>query len=299
MKRILVPTDFSPNALSGLRVAVDIASRSKGTIILYHVYIPVEGPFIDNKTKRKEYNIETEKIILKRLQRVKKKVLKDVNNVPISTIIGRSPLINNILGFAEHNHIDLIVMGTKGTSGIKKLLVGSVASKIVQRTDIPVLLIPEKFERTELDQIVFASDYQLSDQQAISFTLGFGKLYNGNVTIAHLLSADIPEKKKEKEKNDFDSYARYMQRKFNRNNIKFQLLEVAPGNEKMETLEKEIPYNMLVMVRRKRSFFQKIFSESFTKSMACIAKKPLLIIPQVEIIGEKQLEEEYNKQLDK
>lgn len=299
MKRILVPTDFSPNALSALRIAVDIALRAKGTIILYHVYIPVEGPFIDDKIKRKGYNIEKEKIILKRLQRVTKKVMKDVNSsVTISTIIGRSPLINNILGFAEHNHIDLIVMGTKGASGIKKVLVGSVAAKIVQRTDVPVLLIPDKYEQTELGNIVFASDYQPSDQQAISFTLRFGKLFNGNVTIAHLLSAEMPEKEKEKEKNDFDAYAHYMQRKFNRSNVKFQLLEVAPGNEKMETLEKEIPYNMLVMVRRKRSIFQKIFSGSFTKNMACIAKKPLLIIPQGETLEDKPTEKKQKEQLN-
>ncbi|MEO9147137.1 MAG: universal stress protein [Ginsengibacter sp.] len=294
MKRILVPTDFSPNAQSALRMAVDIASRSKGTIILFHVYIPIESPFVDTKIKRNQHNTETETIIMKQLQRLKKKVLKEVSNVNISTIVGRSPLINNILGFAEHNDIDLIVMGTKGTSGIRKVLVGSVAAKIVQKADIPVLLIPEEYEQTELDLIVFASDLHLSDQQALSRTLTFSKLYNVTVTVVHLLDPDISEKKSLKEKNDFDSYAYYMQREFNRDNLKFQLLETSPGLDKIETLYKEIPYNILVMVRRKKSFFQKIFSGSLTQTTACMAKRPLLIIPAIGKPIEKETKEKDN-----
>lgn len=57
MKRLLVPTDFSPNAECALRVAVDIAYRDEATIILYHIYMPIESPFIDDKVKRKEHNV--------------------------------------------------------------------------------------------------------------------------------------------------------------------------------------------------------------------------------------------------
>ena len=282
MKRILVPTDFSPNALSALRIAVDIALRNKGTIILYHVYTPAKRTVIHDKIEREQDNMQAETIILKRLQRLKKRVLKDVNNVAISTIIGRTPLLNNILGFAEHNHIDMIVMGTKGAGGIKKVFIGSVAAKIAQSADVPVLLIPEKFRRAELNSIVFASDFHVSDQNAISFSLAFARLYNSMLTIVHVLSGNTSEKKRQKEKNDFETYAYYLQRKLNKNNLKFQLLATPSGSDKIKTLYKEIPYNMLVMVRRTKSFFQKIFSVSFTQSMAYIANKPLLIIPAQE-----------------
>ena len=282
MKRILVPTDFSPNALNALYVAVDIASRTNGTIILYHIYIPIESTFVDTKIKRREHNIEQETIIMKRLQRLKKKVLKDVSNISISTIIGHAPLINNTLGFAEQNNIDLIIMGTKGCSGIQKVIVGSVAAKIVQKAEIPVLLIPEKYERTELNNIVFASDYQLSDKEALLSTLEISKLYNGKVSVVHIANPNLSEKKRLEEKNDFDSYAFHMQREFSNNKLEFQLLETPSGEDKIERLYKEIPYKMLVMVKRKRSFFKKIFSESFTQTMAYMAKRPLLIIPPSE-----------------
>lgn len=279
MKRILVPTDFSPNAEFALRVAVDIALKANGIIILYHVHGPLESPFIDNAIKRKKYNINTEIILHKRLQRLKKRVLKDNNQVLISTVIGHFPLINTILGFAERNHIDLIVMGTKGASGIKRILIGSVASKITQRTDIPVLLIPERVEQRELNHIVFATDFHPSDQQALSLTLAFAEIYGSTVTVVHLITPDASEKRSREQKDDFDSYVNFMQQKFNNGDLRFKLLETAAEQEKIETLYKGMPYDLLVMVREKKSFFQKVWSGSYTQSMSYIAERPLLIMP--------------------
>lgn len=286
MKRILVPTDFSPNALSALRVAVDIASRVRGTLILYHAYTPLERTPIDYKIERKERNKEMEAIILKRLQRLKKKVVVADSQVTISIIVGRSPLVSNILGFAERNHIDLIVMGTKGASGIKKVLVGSVAAKVVGKSKAPVLLIPENSESDQFEQIVFASDYHPSDQQALSFTLEFAKLYHTSVLIVHLISADISGKKMQKEENDFEGYAYYMQRKFVGYNPKFQLLEIKAGKSQTEALCSEMDYNLLVMVRGQKSYLEKIFTGSWTQSSALIAERPLLIMPSVENLAE-------------
>ena len=173
MKRLLVPTDFSPNAECALRVAVDIAARDGATIILYHIYMPVESTFIDDKERRNAHNIEQETIALKRLQRLRKKVLKNNQDVNISCLLGRTPLVNNILGFAEHNHIDMIVMGTRGATGIKKILVGSVAATIAKKTDIPLLLVPEEFSPKTLSKIVFATDFHPYDEEALSFTVSF------------------------------------------------------------------------------------------------------------------------------
>lgn len=132
MKRILVPTDFSPTAQKAFRFALDLAQRANGTIIMYHNYIPVESTFVGTEKTRKQYNTQSEVNIVKRLQRLSKKVTADTAGVAVSTIVGRSPLIDNILGFAEHNHIDLIIMGTQGASGLKKTIIGSVGHGLLK-----------------------------------------------------------------------------------------------------------------------------------------------------------------------
>ena len=282
MKRILVPTDFSTTAEKAFRFALDLATRAKSTIILYHTYIPAESTFIGSEKTRKQYNTQSEANIVKRLQRLKKKVTGDSTDVAVSTIVGRSPLINNILGFAEHNHIDLIVMGTQGSSGLKKTIIGSVAARVIEKSDLAVLLIPAKYELEEPGQFVFATNYGASDKQALTLVDALAKLYNAEITVLHFLSIYETESEKEKERNDFDNYACSLQRVFNESKMKFQMLERSSVIETMETLEKKFPYDIMAMVRRKKTFLEKFFIKSFTKNMAYITAKPLLILPEKE-----------------
>ena len=277
MKRILVPTDFSPTAEKAFRFALDIATKAKGTVILYHVYTPVESPFIDTGQKSKQYNTQTETNLVKRLQRLKKKVTADTADVPVSTVLGRTPIIDNILGFAADNQIDLIVMGTQGGNGLKKAIVGSVAASIVEKTDIPVLLVPEKFEWTEPERVVFITNYLQTDRQALSVVLALAKLYGAAVTVVHLVDVFAKE---EKEKIDFDTYAYALHRELNEFNLKFKLLKTASVTETMENLYKETSYDMLAMVRRKKSFLEKFFIKSFTQNMAYVTNHPLLVVPE-------------------
>lgn len=282
MKRILVPTDFSPTAEKAFRFALDMASKANGTVILYHIYNPLESKIIDTDSKRRMYNADIEANALKRLQRLRKKVLGDSLDVQVSTIVGRSPLIDNILGFAENNHIDLIVMGTQGASGLKKTIIGSVAARIVEKSDLPVLLIPAKYEIKDLNQFVFATNYRAADKLALTLVNAMAKLFEAEVTVVHFSNAYHSELDKIKVKDEFDSYVYTLQKVFNESKIKFHLLETTSVVETMETLDSNIPYDVMAMVRRNKTFLEKFFIKSFTQNMVYLTKKPLLIIPDPE-----------------
>lgn len=280
MKRILVPTDFSPTAEKAFRFALDLAERVKGTIILYHSYIPVESTFIGTEKSRKQYNKEREADIVKRLQLLTKRVSGDTVGVAVSTIVDRSPFIDSIFGFAKLNHIDLIVMGTQGVSGLKKTVIGSVAARVVEKSDLPVLLVPEKYELGKPKQFVFASNYQPTDRQALTLLDTMAKLYDADITVLHFLNAYNTETVKENERNEFNNYAFSLQREFNESKISFHLMETASVTETIERLDKKFPYDIMTMVRRKKSFLEKFFIKSFTKNMACLTTRPLLIVPE-------------------
>ncbi len=280
MKRIFVPTDFSPTSERAFRFAVDIASKAKGTVILYHVFTPVGGTFIGTEEKRKQYNAETETNLAKRLQRFKKKVVSNDSNVVVSTVVGHSPIIDNILDFAGHNKVDLIVMGTQGASGLKKVIIGAVAARIIEKSDVPVLLVPEKFEWKEPEQFVLATNFQQADRKALTLTVGLAKIYNASVTIVHLLDPYLQFS--DKQQADFGEYAFVLQRTFSDCNLKFKELKTTTIAGTMEKLHDEIPYDVLVMIKRKKTFLEKFFTESFTKKMAYVTTQPLLVVPQEE-----------------
>ncbi len=279
MKRILSPTDFSPAAENAFAFAVDIASRSGGTVILYHAYTPVESPYVETPENRARFNAQTETELVKKLERLKKKIAGKTG-VPVSTILGRTPLIDNILGFAEQQYADMIVMGTQGAGGLKKLVLGSVASRITRKSDIPVLLVPEKYQWKEPSQIVFATDYRETEKKALRFVRDLAKLYDAETTLVHLHETYALQELTEKSR--LESYAAALEKELQDPRLKFRLIGAYSVADTIETLDKEIPYDLMVLVRRTKGAAESFLNKSFTRHMAFACKKPLLVIPEQE-----------------
>ncbi|MBC6491409.1 universal stress protein [Flavihumibacter stibioxidans] len=280
MKRIVVPTDFSPTAERAFQYALDIAAKSGAAVILYHVYEPVESEFIDNVTKRRLYNEQMESDLMKQLQRLTHKFVPADFSVPVSTILGRAPVVDNILGFAEHNQIDLVVMGTQGAGGLKRALVGTIASRIIKQADCPVLLIPEKFDWKLPAQIVYATDCMAPDRTAFNLVLSLAKLYEAKITVVHMIHGDAGETNLDQESGFFEKYAHALQQDYSDFTISFELVKTVSMVDAMERLHQELPYDMVVMVRREKHFLQRFFVESFTKNMLYTTSQPLLVIPE-------------------
>lgn len=285
MKRILVPTDFSPTSERAFRFAVDIASRVNSTVILYHIFTPLETTFAGTVKTREIYNTQSETNLLKRLQRLKRKVLTSIPGVPVSTVVGYSPIVDNILGFAEHNKADLIVMGTQGVSGLKKAIIGSTAVRIIEKSELPVLLVPENFKWKEPAHIVFAADTQFTGFKALELTLALAKLYTATVTVVHLTDPFLTWDDRLKQTSESDAYIKTLQSTFNDSNLRFKFLKAPSILQTLENLDTQIPYDMMVMIRGKKSTLERIFMDSFTKNMAYATTHPLLVVPE-EIKGE-------------
>lgn len=279
MKRILVPVDFSPTSKKAFRYAVDIAARAGGTVILCHFFKPLKSSDSGAPHYAREYNQRIETNNLKRLQRLKKKVLADTSeSVTISTLVGRFPVVKNILEFAESNHVDLIVMGTQGATGLKKITVGSIAAKVMEQSEIPVLLVPEKFTWKKPEKIVFTTTISKSDNNVFPILLNLANLYDTKITVVNL--RDPHQLYGFKEKEEFEMYAYSVQRTFDHVNIQFRQLETFSVEKTMETLYKEVPYDVLVMERRKLDRLSRFLQRSFTKKMAHITNLPLMIVPE-------------------
>jgi|SRR5690242_17893279 nucleotide-binding universal stress UspA family protein len=277
--RILVPTDFSSTAERAFRLAAEIASKSKGSIIFLHINEKEEIPYFQTREERQEYKQQLEYKQLKRLQRLKRKVVKPFMNVFVSTIVINPPVVNKILQVAKENHIDLIVLGTQGASGLKKTIVGSRASRVLEKSIIPVLVVPEKYDFKDPKEIVFATNYHRKDKPALAFSISLSKLFNAQVTVLHIQHLDLAERENA---HLFSNYAYFLQRTFNDANLKFKQIKSKNIQQTLEQIDEDFPVDILVMVRREKKFVEKIFLKSFTKNMACITTIPLLVLPQSE-----------------
>lgn len=140
INNILVPYDFTDFADLSLDKAMEIAKKFDSKLTL----LTVIGSDIDTSgmswSRAQEVNDEMEVKAKEDLNKIKK--IHYADNVAISIDVVHNPsAVNGILLFAEQNNMDLIVMGSHGRSGFKKLVLGSVASEVVAKSNCPVLIV--------------------------------------------------------------------------------------------------------------------------------------------------------------
>ncbi len=280
MKNILVPTDFSATAEKALVFALNFASRRGGKITLYHNYLPLENTFIDTDQSRKKYNDDNTSKCQAKLQELKDKYASTYPHTQVDLALERTPLIDHLLKFIQHHGINLVIMGTQGATGLKKVIVGSVASAMLEKSPVPVLLVPENYKDEEISKILFATSASNLEESALGLTLEFAKAFQAEVNFVHVFLYGPNKVLDEKEVKLYDEYSVKLRQKFSDFPLNFSSVESYYTEEAMEHLHDKIPYDLLVMVKRKKNFLQKLLVKSFTRDMAHVSSFPLLVIPE-------------------
>jgi len=188
MKKILVPCDFSSQSVSAFRVALDIARMSKAEVHLVNV---VELPVMHDTVLMPVLSFEED--LLKELkekgdnqfEKLKKKYAEDIINKVQGTVVYGSPSIM-ILRFIEEEGIDLVVMGTKGVSGVREALIGSNTEKIVRRSPVPVLTVKKYVKVSEIKDIVFPSTLQVDHEDLVARVKDLQKFFDATLHIVFI-----------------------------------------------------------------------------------------------------------------
>ena len=144
-KRILIPLDGSPLAEQALPHAIALAEHFHSELVLLRVLIPL--PSIVTTTEAALQRASEEAAIFAReyLDRVAAGV-QELGITVQMVIIGGSPHYQ-IIQYAETNQVDLIVMSTRGQSGLSRWLMGTVSDRVVRGANVPVLMV--RSQKTE------------------------------------------------------------------------------------------------------------------------------------------------------
>lgn len=166
MKKILVPCDFSNQAVSAFRVALEVATKSKGEVHLLHVvelplmHDTLMGPvltFEENLLQELEEKAQKEFAKLEKKYNAGQKVICKVTYGATAVMI---------LNYINENGIDSVVMGSKGAAGMQEVLVGSNAEKIVRQAEVPVVVVKKYIKADAIKNIVFPNTLE-DDQEAL------------------------------------------------------------------------------------------------------------------------------------
>jgi nucleotide-binding universal stress UspA family protein len=140
-KNILVPFDLSVQSTRSFKIALDLAKNYNSKITLLTC---LEG----DAWHHKYYDARADSELIKKQKKVTKEHLEkleslaDKNNISVkSQILTSKSVVNDIVTFAKSRKYDLIVIGSHGRTGFDKLLLGSVANGVSQKSTCPVLIV--------------------------------------------------------------------------------------------------------------------------------------------------------------
>jgi nucleotide-binding universal stress UspA family protein len=146
MKTIIAPVDFSEVSLNALSFAAELAKRAAACLIIVNV---LQG--------------ESEADAAGKLKSILMDLKKKFDGLNCESIVAEGNFVNALKNIIDENMPDLVVMGTKGASGLKKILIGSNTMNLLAGTKTPMLVIPEdaRFEKFVLNgknRIILATD---------------------------------------------------------------------------------------------------------------------------------------------
>ena len=136
-EKILVPLDGSESSLHALEKAVEIAKKFEGKITLINVYNV--SSFKVTPSQVFNYVIEIRKAGESILEEAKKIVKAE--GIEVITIVEEGHIVEKIVNKAKEENFDLIVLGARGISKIKEILLGSVSQGVISHSPCPVLVV--------------------------------------------------------------------------------------------------------------------------------------------------------------
>ncbi len=192
MKKILVPTDFSEFALNAAKLAAHIAKKFDARIYFLHVVsMPQYATGI--MPGQSGQDIAEGLFILKKVKMDFQELLSQdfLKGVNVATAIQYDGVYESIVSQAKKHEIDLIVMGTHGSSGyVNDFFIGSNTDKIVRLSETPVLTTREEVLNPKFDKIVFASDFGNGVGQSFRRIAEIADMFESTVELVRIITRD-------------------------------------------------------------------------------------------------------------
>ncbi|MFN4122372.1 MAG: universal stress protein [Flavobacteriales bacterium] len=285
MNCILVPTDFSETANKAVRFAIQLAKKQNSKLVFVHQISILEvttntaftGIYVPVPERQMEAAADELKKNVRKIFTSMKLKMSDFNTECILlTGVGTVELV---LEAAKKNKADLIVMGTHGASGFKKLIIGSNAAKVVEQSKIPVITIPSSFStRKSIKKIGYATDHSQIEKD-LKQLIPIANALDASIEIFYI-GPNFPESAKARNFKPAEDLKKIGDKLgFN----KLSYVEIATRFENdffagVDTYQRKHKPDMLYMVTKPRTFLDKLLDPSKSKEVAYHTSIPLISV---------------------
>jgi nucleotide-binding universal stress UspA family protein len=263
--RVLLPTDFSENAALATQFALDIARRTNGYILALHAY---DVPHYE-RSMTTSLLIEMKKSAEQNMAEFEEKYLANSGIEYDSHVMIGNP-IRLCREMTQKHELEMVVMGTKGASGLEELLIGSNAASVIHNVEVPVLVVPPSSEVMEVKRIVLATDLEFKSKiPPLQRLANFARVYGAEIFLLHIQDEDgIPGGTREIVTEAMGDVKHSYHIASKKGDIESVILDFC---EQKET-------HIVSAISKRYGFFQGLFHKSLTSKLAYHSKIPLLAL---------------------
>lgn len=276
MTNVLVPTDFSENAWNAIKFGLEFFKKEPSNFYLLHVNIAnrqdSSGDTVANSIF---FDITHASGIKEQLLDLKKRIEETFPNTNHRFYATQEHtfFVEGIKKTVSEKHIDFIVMGTKGASGLKEATIGSKTGEVITRVKCPVLVVPEKAKFTDLKNIVFPTDFNSFYKNKILLTLAeVMALNNATLHVLHVRSGkrnlSIAQLGNKSFLEDFLEFKPHQ----------FHFLPQQNIEDGLSAFVEERSIDMIAMVAKNINFFQRLLFRPTVAKISYHIDTPFLVL---------------------
>ncbi|GAA4334682.1 universal stress protein [Flaviaesturariibacter amylovorans] len=274
MKKILVPTDFSPNADKAFEYALQIARKVAGEILLLHVCTLPLPEYAEQPEGMKDYNRQRVSELSARLNGYKD-LVDGREWVSIRTMLVDGDTVDVIVEKAIQHDADMIVMGTRGAGFLKGILFGTNTAAVMAASKVPVMVVPDAYEGAVPSRMLLAVD---RDESTVLLNPLFRlrELFGAELKTLVFSETGEPADELMEHAMTINRVTEHWSRTFGIAGLRSEHLL---GDDFCDTVNAHLEandVNMLAMVTHRNRGLQSAFGRSLTQKMSFYTKVPLL-----------------------
>lgn len=268
MENILIPTDFSQNAWNAVEYAVNFFRNSTCSFYILHV-CPTSGI-------EKEHIDDAKASCEERMQALLDKIDKNFpenKKHKFFSLIDSGYIVNSVRNQVDKNHIDFIVMGTKGASDLKKIPLGSNASNIITKVKCTTVIVPENAKYSDLKEIAFPTDFlSVYSTKTLEAITNIIERHNASARVLHIKNEEtVLNEDQQRNKEMLDDY-------LGGNTHSFHFLANNQIENQVQDFVENKRINLITMFAKNLSYFEKILFHPTMPKMKYYTDIPFLVL---------------------
>lgn len=188
--KIAFATDFSEPSMKALPVATALAKKFDSALYLCHIVTPTPLAIGAPEAAPYLYQAETESAARALEDLVKSPA---VQGLTCKSVMPAGPLADELEAVIQQNNIDLIIAGTHGRTGVRRLLLGSSVEEICRVATCPVLTVGPDLELTTeftIKRMLVPTDLSEESELDLPYVALLAKSYGAHVTVLHVMPPD-------------------------------------------------------------------------------------------------------------